>query len=30
LLDKAEKAMPILTPENLMDVSPAMLPYDFN
>ncbi|MBX2898611.1 MAG: nitrous oxide reductase family maturation protein NosD [Cyclobacteriaceae bacterium] len=30
LLDKAEKAMPVLTPENLMDTSPAMLPYDFN
>lgn len=30
LLDKAEKAMPVLTPENLIDASPAMIPYDFN
>ncbi len=30
LLDKAEKAIPILTPENLMDSAPAMNPYDFN
>ncbi len=30
LLDKAEKAMPVLTPENLMDSAPAMHPYDFN
>lgn len=30
LLDKAEKAIPILTPENLMDSAPAMHPYDFN
>lgn len=30
LLDKAEKAMPILTPENLFDPLPAMMPYDIN
>jgi nitrous oxidase accessory protein len=30
LLDKAEKAIPVLTPENLIDTLPAMHPYDFN
>jgi len=30
LIDKAEKAIPALTPENLKDDSPAMRPYDFN
>ena len=30
LLDKAEKAIPVLTPENLMDPAPVMRPYDFN
>jgi nitrous oxidase accessory protein len=30
LLDKAEKAMPVLTPENLMDSTPVMHPYDFD
>lgn len=30
LMDKAEKAIPAITPENLKDNSPAMSPYDFN
>jgi nitrous oxidase accessory protein len=30
LMDRAEKAMPAITPENLKDESPAMRPYDFN
>lgn len=30
LLDKAEKAIPVLTPENLMDSTPVMHPYDFD
>lgn len=30
LLDRAERAIPVLTPENLMDQVPAMRPYDFN
>ena len=30
LMDKAEKAIPAITPENLRDDSPAMKPYDFN
>ena len=30
LLDKAERAIPVLTPENLKDDLPAMKPYDFN
>jgi nitrous oxidase accessory protein len=30
LMDKAEKAIPALTPENLKDNSPAMRPYDFD
>jgi nitrous oxidase accessory protein len=30
LMDKAEKAIPAITPENLKDNSPAMRPYDFN
>ncbi|MCW5911864.1 MAG: nitrous oxide reductase family maturation protein NosD [Cyclobacteriaceae bacterium] len=30
LLDRAEKAIPVLTPENLIDPLPAMRPYDFN
>jgi nitrous oxidase accessory protein len=30
LMDKAEKAIPAITPENLRDDSPAMRPYDFN
>ncbi|MBL7863027.1 MAG: nitrous oxide reductase family maturation protein NosD [Cyclobacteriaceae bacterium] len=29
LLDRAERAIPVLTPENLMDQVPAMQPYDF-
>lgn len=29
LMDKAEKAIPAMTPENLKDESPAMKPYDF-
>lgn len=28
LIDKAEKAIPVITPENLMDNSPSMKPYD--
>jgi nitrous oxidase accessory protein len=30
LMDKAEKAIPALTPENLKDNSPLMKPYDLN
>jgi nitrous oxidase accessory protein len=30
LMDKAEKAIPAITPENLKDNSPAMRPYDLN
>ena len=30
LMDKAEKAIPAITPENLKDDSPAMRPYDFD
>jgi nitrous oxidase accessory protein len=30
LLDRAERAIPVITPENLKDNSPAMKPYDFN
>jgi nitrous oxidase accessory protein len=30
LMDKAEKAIPVITPENLKDESPSMRPYDFN
>ena len=30
LIDRAEKAMPAITPENLKDDSPAMKPYDFH
>ncbi|MDZ7646295.1 MAG: hypothetical protein U5K54_03410 [Cytophagales bacterium] len=30
LLDRAEKAIPVITPENLVDNLPAMKPYDFN
>lgn len=30
LMDKAEKAIPAITPENLKDESPAMRPYDFD
>lgn len=30
LMDKAEKAIPAITPENLKDNSPLMKPYDFN
>lgn len=29
LMDKAEKAIPAITPENLKDDSPSMRPYDF-
>jgi len=29
LMDRAEKAMPVITPENLKDDSPSMKPYDF-
>ena len=28
LLDKAEKAIPVITPENLVDEEPSMKPYD--
>jgi nitrous oxidase accessory protein len=28
LLDKAEKNLPALTPENLLDPNPSMKPYD--
>lgn len=30
LLDKAEKAIPAITPENLKDTTPLMKPYDFD
>src|SRR5690606_24067095 len=30
LLDRAESAIPVLTPEHLKDDSPQMKPYDFN
>ncbi len=30
LMDKAEKAMPAITPENLKDDSPSMTPYDLD
>jgi nitrous oxidase accessory protein len=30
LLDRAEKAIPVITPVNLVDNLPAMKPYDFN
>jgi nitrous oxidase accessory protein len=30
LMDKAEKAIPAITPENLKDSSPSMKPYDLN
>jgi len=30
LMDRAEKAIPLITPENLKDNLPAMKPYDFN
>jgi nitrous oxidase accessory protein len=30
LMDKAEKAIPALTPENLKDNAPSMKPYDLN
>jgi nitrous oxidase accessory protein len=30
LMDKAEKAIPAITPENLKDNSPAMKPYDLH
>jgi nitrous oxidase accessory protein len=30
LMDKAEKAIPAITPQNLKDDSPAMRPYDFS
>lgn len=30
LMDKAEKAIPAITPENLKDESPSMRPYDIN
>lgn len=30
LMDKAEKAIPAITPENLKDESPSMRPHDFN
>ncbi|RAW02557.1 nitrous oxide reductase family maturation protein NosD [Pseudochryseolinea flava] len=30
LMDKAEKAIPVMTPQNLKDESPAMKPYDLN
>lgn len=29
LIDRAEKALPVVTPENLKDESPSMRPYDF-
>jgi nitrous oxidase accessory protein len=28
-MDRAEKAIPAVTPENLKDNSPVMKPYDF-
>jgi nitrous oxidase accessory protein len=30
LLDRAEKAIPVITPENLRDNLPSMKAYDFN
>jgi nitrous oxidase accessory protein len=30
LLDRAEKALPVVTPENLKDASPRIKPHDFN
>lgn len=30
LMDRTEKAMPAVTPENLKDSSPAMIPYDLH
>jgi nitrous oxidase accessory protein len=30
LMDKAEKAIPAITPESLKDPSPVMQPYDLN
>lgn len=30
LLDRAEKVIPAMTPENLMDHQPSMKPYDYN
>ncbi|TXI68543.1 MAG: nitrous oxide reductase family maturation protein NosD [Cyclobacteriaceae bacterium] len=30
LMDRTEKAMPAITPENLKDSSPAMIPYDLH
>lgn len=30
LMDKAEKALPAIIPENLKDDSPSMMPYDLN
>jgi nitrous oxidase accessory protein len=30
LMDKAEKALPAITPENLKDDSPAMNPHDLD
>jgi len=30
LMDRAEKAIPLITPENLKDNSPAMKPHDFS
>lgn len=30
LMDKAEKAIPAITPENLKDISPSIKPYDLN
>jgi nitrous oxidase accessory protein len=30
LMDKAEKAIPVITPENLKDSTPLMKPYDLN
>lgn len=30
LLDRAEKAIPVMTPENLKDELPSMIPYDFD
>ena len=30
LMDRAEKAIPVITPENLKDATPAMRPYDFD
>jgi nitrous oxidase accessory protein len=30
LVDRSERAIPVLTPENLRDDSPQMMPYDYN